>query len=78
MYWHIGRRIREDVLKHQRVEYGKEIVQTLSTQLTAEYGRGSDRRSLFYLPRFAELFPDEQIVNALRSQLSWTIFVQLE
>lgn len=27
--------------------------------------------------RFAELFPDEQIVNALRSQLSWTHFREL-
>ena len=27
--------------------------------------------------RFAEIFPDEQIVNALRSQLSWTHFREL-
>ncbi|MEX0714398.1 MAG: DUF1016 N-terminal domain-containing protein [Pirellulales bacterium] len=77
LYWNIGKRIREDVLENKRAEYGEEIVQTLSAQLTAEYGRGFDRRNLFYMIRFAELFPDEEIVNALRSQLSWTHFREL-
>ncbi len=71
MYWKIGKRIREDILQNERAEYGKEILQILSAQLTEEYGRGFDRRNLYYMVRFAELFPDEQIVNALRSQLSW-------
>ena len=77
MYWQIGKRVRQDVLGNERAEYGKEILQTLSAQLTAEYGRGFDRRNLHYMVRFAELFPDEQIVNALRSQLSWTHFREL-
>jgi predicted nuclease of restriction endonuclease-like (RecB) superfamily len=77
MYWQIGKRIREDVLKEQRAGYGQEIVATLSKQLIAEYGKGFDRRNLFYMIRFAEVFPDEQIVNALRSQLSWTHFREL-
>ena len=33
-YWHIGRRIRQDVLKNDRAEYGKEIVSALSAQLS--------------------------------------------
>jgi len=77
LYWNIGKRIREDVLHEQRAEYGKEIVSALSTQLTAEYGRGFDRRNLFHMIRFAEAFPDEQIVNALHTQLSWTHFREL-
>ncbi len=77
MYWRIGKRIREDVLGNQRAEYGKEVLQILSGKLTQEYGRGFDRRNLHYMVRFAELFPDEQIVNALRSQLSWTHFREL-
>lgn len=77
MYWQIGKRIREDVLGNERAEYGKEIVSALSAELTQEYGRGFDRRNLHYMVRFAELFPDEQIVNALRSQLSWTHFREL-
>lgn len=32
-----SKRIREDVLQNQRAEYGKEIVDALSRQLTAEF-----------------------------------------
>ncbi len=77
MYWQIGQRIRRDVLGNERAEYGKEIVATVSKELTEEYGRGFDRRNLHYMVRFAELFPAKEIVNALRSQLSWTHFREL-
>ena len=40
LYWHIGTRIRADVLHEQRTEYGEQIVSTLSKQLTLEIGRG--------------------------------------
>ena len=30
LYWHVGKRIREDVLAHDRAEYGRQILQTLS------------------------------------------------
>jgi hypothetical protein len=33
IYWRIGKRIREDILKEKRAEYGEEIVPTLSRQL---------------------------------------------
>jgi predicted nuclease of restriction endonuclease-like (RecB) superfamily len=77
LYWHIGKRIREDILNEQRAEYGERIVSTLSKQLTAEYDRGFDPGNLSYMIRFAEKFPEERIVNALRSQLSWTHFREL-
>lgn len=34
MYWHVGFKINEDILKNSRAEYGNEIVNLLSTQLT--------------------------------------------
>ena len=77
MYWHIGRRIREDVLKNDRAEYGKEILSTLSKELTAEYGNGFTRSSLSRMMSLAEVFPDEEIVAALSQQLSWSHFVEL-
>ena len=52
--------------------YGEQIVTALSTQLTAEYGRGFSRPNLFHMIRFAEVFPDDKIVYALRRQLTWT------
>jgi hypothetical protein len=77
MYWQIGKRIREDVLQNQRAEYGDAILQTLSEKLTEEYGRGFSEKSLWHMMRFAEVFPDEEIVSALRRQLSWTHFKEL-
>ena len=40
LYWHVGKRIRQEVLGDERAAYGEQIVNALSTQLTAEYGRG--------------------------------------
>ena len=64
------------MLREKRADYGEQIVETLATNLTAQYGRGFDRRNLFHMIRFAEIFPDEAIVNALRTQLSWTHFLK--
>ena len=72
LYWRIGKRIQTEVLQNERADYGKEIVSTLSRQLTEEFGRGFGRRSLFNMVRFAEVYPEPQIVQSLIAQLSWT------
>jgi hypothetical protein len=72
LYWEIGRRIRQDILREQRAEYGEQIVSALSRQLTVEFGRGFSRRNLFNMIRFAEVCPDGKIVQALTAQLGWT------
>jgi len=77
LYWQIGNRIRHDVLKERRAEYGSEIVHALSAQLTAEFGRGFGRRNLFNMIRFAEVFPDHRIVQSLIAQLGWTHFLHI-
>jgi len=77
MYWRVGKRIQEDVLKSERASYGDEIVSTLSRQLSADYGRGFSEKSLRHMIRFAEAFPDERIVSALMRQLSWTHFLSI-
>lgn len=77
MNWHIGKRINDEILKHKRAEYGAEIVQTLSTQLTAEYGKGFTRTNLIRMRQFAEFFPDIEIVASLTHQLTWTHIVEI-
>ena len=72
LYWHVGQRIHQDILQQKRAEYGAEIVATLGTQLESEFGRGWNPKSLRHMVRFAEVFGDEQIVSALRRQLSWS------
>ena len=77
LYWHIGRRIRQDILKKRRAAYGQEIVAALGRQLETEFGRGFGKKNLHRMVQFAEVFPDEEIVAALRRQLGWTHFKQL-
>jgi hypothetical protein len=77
LYWSVGRRIRRDILNGKRAEYGEKIVQALSAQLEREFGRGFGKKNLFTMVRFATAFPDEQIVSALRRQLTWTHFKTL-
>lgn len=77
LYWHIGKRIREEVLHEERAEYGKRIVSTLSKELTSEYGSGYSEPNLSRMIRLAEVFPDNEILSALTKELSWTHFVAI-
>lgn len=72
LYWNIGQRIRSEVLQGERAAYGEQIVSALSRQLEADYGRGFSAKNLRHMLRFAEAFPAENIVSAVRRQLSWT------
>ena len=77
LYWQIGHRILTDILKAKRATYGGEILQTLSAKLTMEFGRGFSQRNLASMVRFAEVFPDAKVVQALSAQLSWSHFIQI-
>lgn len=72
LYWQIGHRLRTEVLDEERAAYGKQVVAEVARSLTADFGRGFDKSSLYRMMRFAEVFPDREIVAALRPQLSWT------
>jgi predicted nuclease of restriction endonuclease-like (RecB) superfamily len=72
LYWQIGQRIHSEVLQGERAGYGEQIVLTLSRQLETDYGRGFSSKNLHHMLRFAQAFPDADIVSALRRQLSWT------
>jgi predicted nuclease of restriction endonuclease-like (RecB) superfamily len=76
-YWEVGRRIRQDILKEQRADYGAEIVVTLSRQLEREFGRGYADKNLRRMVQFAEVFPTAKIVVTLSRQLGWSHFVAL-
>jgi predicted nuclease of restriction endonuclease-like (RecB) superfamily len=77
MYWHIGRRIHNEILGSERAAYGQKILSALSLTLAAEYGRGFEEKNLRRMVQFAEAFPDEAIVVSLMRQLSWTHFLAL-
>jgi hypothetical protein len=72
LYWQIGNRIQIEVLKGQRAEYGSQVIERLSQQLTQTYGKGWGARQLRHCLQFAETFPEPEIVNTLCSKLTWS------
>lgn len=77
LYWRIGKRICEDILRKERAGYGDEIVATLSRQLTTDYGGGFSEKSLRHMILFSETFPELEIVSTLSRQLSWSHFKEI-
>ncbi|MFN7949500.1 MAG: PDDEXK nuclease domain-containing protein [Blastocatellia bacterium] len=69
-YWLIGQAIVEQEQKGKsRADYGERLIESLSERLTADFGRGFQSRTLWWMRDFYLKFP---ILNALRSELSWT------
>jgi len=77
LYWQIGKRIREEVLRDRRAEYGEEIVSTLSQQLAGEFGAGFSKSNLSRMVSLFEAFPEPEIVSTLSQQLGWSHFVEI-
>jgi predicted nuclease of restriction endonuclease-like (RecB) superfamily len=77
LYWHIGQRIRTEVLQGERAAYGEQIVSALSRQLELEYGRGFSGKNLRHMVRFAEAYPELEMVSTLSRQLAWSHFLEL-
>jgi len=77
MYWQIGKRINDEILQHERAEYGSQIVASLSRQLQGVYGKGFEEKSLRRMMQFSSVFQDEAIVVSLIRQLSWTHIIAL-
>ena len=73
-YWNVGKRIKKDILNNKRADYGEKILHALSAKLTMEYGSGYSERNLANMIRFAETFPETEIISTLWRQLSWTHF----
>jgi hypothetical protein len=72
LYWQIGKRINDEILNNERAEYGKQVVQNISDQLLAAYGKGWGEKQLRHCMQFAEVFPNTEIVYTLCGQLSWS------
>jgi predicted nuclease of restriction endonuclease-like (RecB) superfamily len=77
LFWDIGTRINKEILQHKRADYGKQIVSTLSTQLSEKYGRNFEEKNLRRMLQFAEQFNDFEIVVTVSRQLTWSHFLLL-
>lgn len=77
LFWKVGKRISEEVLKNERAEYGKQIVATISAQLESNFGRNFTEKNVRRMIQFSEQFPEFEIVVTLSRQLSWSHFLIL-
>lgn len=64
-------------MQNKRAEYGGQIVVTLSRQLAEKYGRNFEEKNFRRMLQFAEQFQDDEIVDTLARQLSWSHFLAL-
>lgn len=77
LFWSIGKRINDDILQNKRADYGRQIIVTLSRQLSEKYGRNFEDKNLRRMLQFANQFQDEQNVVTLSRHLSWSHFLVL-
>jgi predicted nuclease of restriction endonuclease-like (RecB) superfamily len=73
--WLIGREIVEEEQKGKlRADYGRQLIEGLSKQITRDYGAGYSVQSLFYMVQFyrsyPQLLPSSEILHAVRGELS--------
>jgi predicted nuclease of restriction endonuclease-like (RecB) superfamily len=75
-YWLVGKSIVEEEQQgEKRAEYGKQVLETLSKELTADLGKGFSLRNLRNFRSFYLTFPTlEQIRQTLSAELSWSHF----
>lgn len=57
LYWNIGKTIKEQIIKSDRAEYGKQILHSLSGELTQRYGKGYSEQNLWHMVKFFDAHP---------------------
>lgn len=77
MFWQVGKRIQLDILENERAEYGKQILVTLSRELTNNFGNSFKEKNLRRMIQFVEKFSDFENVVTLSRHLSWSHFLVL-
>ncbi|MCO6493190.1 MAG: hypothetical protein J5I98_32520 [Phaeodactylibacter sp.] len=69
-YWNIGRMIVEEEQEGAaKAVYGKNLIPSLSKQLTKDFGKGFNTTNLKYMRQFYLSFPNS---HAVRDELTWT------
>lgn len=73
--WQIGHYIVEYEQKgKERAEYGAELLNRLSRDLTIAYGKGFSRNNVFQMRQFYLTFPK---IQTLSEQLSWSHYLEI-
>ena len=73
-YWEIGEQIYKACGENDRAEYGKNLLQYLSEQLTKEFGKGFSVQNLRRMRQFYLAYP---IRSTVLSELSWSHYLHI-
>ena len=72
-YWRIGRRIVEQEQNgSERAEYGTQLIELLSKELTVAYGKGFGTRNLWLFKQFYLTFNNIEILHTRMQNLTWS------
>ena len=55
----------ENVLNNSKPDYGKRVIEEISTRLMMEYGQGYDKTAVTRMIQFYKLFPSYEKVATL-------------
>ena len=74
-YWEIGKHIVEyEQNGHEKAEYGSDVLNRLSRDLTEHFGKGFSRGDVFYMRKLFITYPKVQTLSEL---LTWSHYVEL-
>ena len=74
-YWNVGKYIVEfEQGGAQRAEYGSNLLNRLSSDLTHRYGKGFSRSNILYMRKFYICFPKSETVSHV---LSWSHYFEI-
>ena len=69
VYWDIGRRIvKFEQHGEHRADYGEQLIEQLSVDLTRQFGRGFGRANLWQMRAFYRAWPDAKILQTLSGE----------
>ena len=71
MYWEIGKYLSEKVASEK---WGSKVIESIAKEINVAYPtlKGFDKRGLFRMMQFYEIYRDNVIVSPLVRQISWT------
>ena len=74
-YWEIGRYVVEyEQKRNERAEYGTQLFERLSKDLTLRYGKGFSRSNLVYIRQFYLHFQKRETVSHI---LTWSHYFEI-
>ncbi len=76
LYWSIGDFINKELKSKDVSTYGKQILATLSQELTKMFGRGYSYTALTRMSKIATIIERENVAT-LSQHLSWSHFIKL-